>query len=776
MKVSPVKIAIVMIISILATARFGFIAVFVAAAILFGASIIYFAIKRTIDLGVLLTLLAVLFSCTSYTLAASSYTHPTVNYINKYVTLQGITTSPARESAYSENFKYNLKLSSMTKQQLKIKSHETILLITPQKLKCGEEVTVAGLLTDLQPSMNENGFDSAKYYKSQNIFTKIYSEDVNVIAEPKPFSLYTLSGRLAEATDNLIYTYYRDDGAAILSAVLTGSRHHFSFDYNNALLDTGFKHLFHPAYLHIAIITCLIALLRCFTPRRICDIFTAIIFIVYAFVQSQNIGFIRCLLCAAATPLLKNLRGSSHSLTNLAYVTMFCTTISPTIIFNTSFILSAYGSILALTFVPPLAKKLKPLPYILRRAIAFTVVSLAFYTPISMYYFNGVCFYTAFASIITVPAVLILLIAAPFSLLLLTFFKTAPLFGTYVNAMLIVLHKLPFIIKGLPLSQINFPTPSPMFIITFIFGLLYLYCSIRKRSHAARFCSAIVCGLSLSLIFNVSATIGTAEFTFVNVGQGDGAVIQTPFRETVIIDGGGGNSEQSTYNAGTAIFTPYLQNKGINRIEAAVVSHYHQDHIRGVISAIEKVKTDVVFAPKPTKYYTDDMLAAAKELEDVAAAHGTEVYYISEDCEVIFRDGLTLRFYSPSPYIGILDENDTTVAVKVSYGEFSALYTGDMQHNLEQELIKRTDLNSDILKVGHHGSRRSSSEEFIKSVSPTYSVISCGENNYYGHPHAETLAILSCSHVLRTDLLGDIHFRAKKDGSFTVTSQNDKNP
>lgn len=774
MKITPVKLAIIMIVSILATAKFGFTAIMVVSAALLIPSGVYFVIKRKIDLGVLLAVFVTAFSCASYTFSVCSYSHPTINCIDNYATLQGITTSSARESTYSDTYKYNFKISSIETHGRIIKSNETILLSTPEKINCGEGITVSGLIADLPQSMNESDFDTAKYYKSQNIFTRIYSEDITHDFDPKPFSFYTVGGRIAEKIDSVIYSHYADDGAAILSAVLVGNRHHFSNEYNSVLQDTGFKHLFHGAYLHIAIIVFIIALFRKFAPKRICDTATVLIFISYAFLQSSNIGFARCLLCSAGSVLAQNLRGRTYFPDIAAYIVMLCGILSPTIIFNAAFVLSLCGGMLIWAFVPPLSKKLKTLPRILRRPVAFTIVSLFLYTPFSMYYFDGICIYTTLAIFITAPAVVTLLITAPITLLLLTLFGAAPPFATYTNIMVTVLYKLPFIIKDLPLSQINLPTPSPMFIITYIFALVALFYRIKKHHRPKRVCSAILCGLCLSLVVNVSASIGTAEFTFVNVDQGDGAVIRTPFRETVIIDGGGGVSNSTTYNSGSSIFVPYLQSQGINRIEVAVVTHYHHDHIDGVISAIEKIKTDIVFAPAPTKYYSDDMRALMEKLKETAAAHGTRVYFVDEDTEVTFRDGLSLRFYTPSLYLGISSENNTSMAVKVCYGDFTALYTGDTETDLEHELLSRADINSDILKVGHHGSRNASSEEFIDAVSPTYSVISCGEGNLYGHPHAETLERLSDSRVLRTDTLGDIRFRVRKDGEVSVSSQNDK--
>ena len=117
------------------------------------------------------------------------------------------------------------------------------------------------------------------------------------------------------------------------------------------------------------------------------------------------------------------------------------------------------------------------------------------------------------------------------------------------------------------------------------------------------------------------------------------------------------------------------------------------------------------------------------------------------------------------------DVNDTSVLLKVCYGETEALYTGDITAYAERQYIKSgLDLSADILKAAHHGSASSTSEEWVETVSPQYTIISCGENNSYGHPSKETLKRLNGCTVIRTDESGDITFTAdrKKIKNITV--------
>lgn len=766
MKITPIKIAVTMVLGVLATVAFGNLILYVLVAGLV-ASIIYSIIKRRIELCFLILAMAFTIASLSYGYSASTRNHPTIKYIDKYVTLTGEITTSAQKSAYSENYRYDLRLSSITNRYGEVKTNETILLTTPQKLNCGSVVIVRGIIDDLPQQMNENGFDTATHYKSRDVFTRIFTEDITVSGETTKFNIRTLGGRIAEFIDSKIYKYYQGDGAAILSAILTGNTHHFSAVYKDVLSETTFSRFFHPAYLHIWIILAVIGLLKKIVPRKILDMLTVLIFIAYAMLQTGSVGFSRCLICAAAAIIYRLRYGSAYYPDTMATVVTVAVVTTPTIIFHAGFVLSVLGGMLIWAFAPPLAKKLKYVPKFLRHTVAVILVCIFLYTPLSMCYFSGLCIYSFILPIITAPLIICTLISAPIALLLLELCGTAPVFAGYTDFVINTLYKLPYFIEGLPLSHINIATPSVAMIVTYLSGIFLLFYFIHKRRKQILIFSALFSGLCISLVVTAVMRIGTVEFTFVNVDQGDGAVIHTPYRETVVIDGGGGNG-WSGYNPGEVLFVPYLEAKGYNRIEVAIVSHYHQDHIEGIVNMIDSIKTDVVFAPAIQDYYSESMLQWAKRLKEVADANGTKVYYVSENTRIAFGDGLVIDIYAPDPLLGLIDENDTTMPIKASYGEFSVLYTGDMTNYGEYLFMNNADVSADVLKVGHHGSRDSSTADFIAGVNPIYSVISCGIDNTYGHPHSETLERLKNTQILRTDLTMDIKITARKDGSCRV--------
>ncbi len=766
MKVTVIRLALIMVCGILFTDFMGIISSVVICLLASVGLWISFMLKRNIDIGSIVFAVAFLTASVSYSFSISSFYHPTLDYTDRYVTLTGTTITPAKESIYNNNYRYTFRVKYIENARGRFETNDTILLTSKEKLCCGDSIKVKGIIKTMPGKMNENGFDASAYYLSKNIMTRIYSDDITPSDKIHSFSLTELGGRLQERTDELIYRFYDGDNAAILSAVLTGNTSHFSHEYANVLTKTAFKRIFHPAYLHIWLILSVVGLVRSKMKRQYRDMLTAVIFIIYALLQCSNIGFARCLICSSITILYRLRHGESYLPDSIATVVIFCAVAVPTMIFNVSFILSVSGGLIIWAFVPYVVKRLRYVPKVMRRPIAVSIVCALFFAPVSSFFFTGVCVYSFFMPIITAPVVILLLILSPVTLLLLSSSGFSLIFQLITDLAIDFLHALPLFIYDLPFSHINIGNPSKPMMFAIVTAILAAYYFTRNRKRDFKFMSALCSGFCFAVLTLAVMRIPSTEFTFVNVGQGDGALIHKPFGATIIIDGGGG-APYSDYNPGELVFLPYLQAEGCNHIDAAIVSHYHQDHIQGVISVIENIKTDIVYAPKPNDSDSDTMKKWADELRCTAQENGTEICYITEDTRTELGE-LVVDMYLPNKELGKLNENDTSMPVRVQYGDFSVLYTGDMSAAAEKSFISDTDADSDVLKVSHHGSGGSSCREFINEVTPRYSVISCGLDNMYAHPHDETLERLKGSRVLRTDLLGDITISAYKNGNCTI--------
>ena len=241
---------------------------------------------------------------------------------------------------------------------------------------------------------------------------------------------------------------------------------------------------------------------------------------------------------------------------------------------------------------------------------------------------------------------------------------------------------------------------------------------------------------------------------FLDVGQGDAALVICD-GEAMLIDGGPASASQFLYT--------YLR-KETYSLSVMIATHPHDDHIGGLAAALNAVPVDVIYSP-----VTSWNSKPWDSLSKYTSAQGTPIV-IPQERDSFPLGGATVTILHCWPEAWA--ENDMSIVLRVDYGSNCFLFTGDAEEMSEYMMLtERVPLKADVLKVAHHGSRYSSSPEFIEAVAPSWAVLSCGEENPYGHPHDETLRTLAGAKVLRTDQLGTIVFHS--DGQTLTVSTAD---
>lgn len=253
----------------------------------------------------------------------------------------------------------------------------------------------------------------------------------------------------------------------------------------------------------------------------------------------------------------------------------------------------------------------------------------------------------------------------------------------------------------------------------------------------------------------------TLTVHYIDVGQADCALLECD-GEYMLIDGG--NVEDSS------LVVSYLESQGVEELSAVVCTHAHEDHVGGLPGVLAVYPTEAVYAP--TRTYS-------------SGCFDDFVYYSDQQ-------GLTIQIPEPGdafslggasvtvlgPVQSYADPNNTSIVLRVQFGDTRFLFTGDMETTAENDMLDYgMDVQADVLKVGHHGSNTSTGYRFLYEVDPTYAVISVGAGNSYDHPHEEPLSRLQDSGVIlyRTDELGTI--TAVSDGTnITFTWETDSQP
>lgn len=240
---------------------------------------------------------------------------------------------------------------------------------------------------------------------------------------------------------------------------------------------------------------------------------------------------------------------------------------------------------------------------------------------------------------------------------------------------------------------------------------------------------------------------------FINVGQGDAIYIKAPNGEDILIDGG--------RNGKTVV--EYLKKQKVDDIEILIATHPDADHIGGLDEVLEAFKVESVYAPKvshTTKAYKEFLTAVKNEkLKVKTAKKGVKLSV----------KGVTAQFIAPVKTYSDSDLNNWSAVLHVTYGKKSFLFAGDAEEKSETDMINsKQTLKADVLKVGHHGAKQSTGKNFLKTVKPTYAVISVGKGNNYGHPTSTVINNLKNAkvNIYRTDKQGTIV--AKTDGK-TIT-------
>ena len=254
---------------------------------------------------------------------------------------------------------------------------------------------------------------------------------------------------------------------------------------------------------------------------------------------------------------------------------------------------------------------------------------------------------------------------------------------------------------------------------------------------------------------------GVLRVTFLDVGQGDAALVDLPDGSAILVDAGG--LVGSPVDTGERVIAPVLRARRRKNVALAVLSHPHPDHFGGLRRGLRAVTLGALWdtGQGEAEGAGGDYAALLGELR----ARGTPVLRPGDVCGSRVVGGATIEVLAPCPELTPdRGPNDNSFVMRISYGERSLLFVGDAEHAEEADLVQRAGpwLRADVLKVGHHGSRTSTTPAFLAAVDPSLAIVSCGVRNRFGHPAPVTLATLATSRarVLRTD----------REGSITVTT------
>lgn len=322
-----------------------------------------------------------------------------------------------------------------------------------------------------------------------------------------------------------------------------------------------------------------------------------------------------------------------------------------------------------------------------------------------------------------------------------------------------------------PRWSYRIPGPPPWLILTFFIAAVSLAASLRSNHPSRRSIALASCGVLLASTLAVAIypfgpkwAKGKLELTVLDVGQGDSLFVVFPNGRTMLIDGGGafngfpGREEHGGIDPGEEAVSPYLWSRGFQKLDVVALTHAHQDHLGGLTAVLENFRVGRLWIGREVSS------PALANLEELARERKIPIEHELRGKSFQW-DGVSGKFLWPEivpDEIAPPAKNDDSLVLQLHHGNRSVLLPGDAEKQTEREILagnSADSLHADVLKIGHHGSKNSTTPEFLSAVHPRIGIISSGEDNPYGHPSREVLEWLEAAgvRILRTDRDGAVH-------------------
>lgn len=664
-----------------------------------------------------------------------TYEYQSIFYLKEAVLISQTNTSRNNHTSQSAIQKeYPLDGIKVTVKQEKI----------PAPLGEGMRVLVSGTLEEIPLPGNPGQFHERAYYYARKIKWYQDANQVQVLEENYDY-LLRFQEQVKDRMKKGLSRSFSKEKAGILEAMLLGEKGNMDKEDTLLFQILGCSHILAISGLHLSILGggLLKLLCRCSVPRRASIALSAGAMFFYGGLTGSGASVMRAAIMFAVSSgaFLAKRTYDFLSGISLAAILLLCE--SPYYLYDSSFLLS-FGAVLGLAMVYPILfqkgkeKKGRGLA-VLTEGVRSSVSVWFLLLPLVLYFFYELPIWGSIVSIFFMPLSELLLLSGlaggVFGCLPVTL--PGQLAGLVASGILEVFLIMGRILKMLPGSLWIAGQPELWCcVLYYVAASLVLFRKSISPAGKTGKGMKILYGIAVLLLL-IPIPKGSLELTFLDVGQGDCACIQTASGTCYLIDGG----STTVSKVGKYRILPFLKASGIRRLQGIFVSHMDQDHVNGIQELLEMVKTKETQL-KVEWLFLSKCAGTTKELEkleNLGKQAGCQVVYIQKGSKIRDED-LLIECLGPGQIYE--DSNESSQVLHVSQGDFDVLFTGDVEGKGEEqvlELLQECSVTWEVLKVAHHGSKNSSKETFLDCVKPKQAVISCGKDNSYGHPHREVM-------------------------------------
>lgn len=588
-----------------------------------------------------------------------------------------------------------------------------------------------------------------------------YGKGEMEIQPAQGFSLRYAPQRLGELLRSRIAMLYEGDAAILMTALLTGERSAFDDTLYSTLSETGLTHVTAVSGMHCAFLFSLVGLLL--RNKRRATLIGIPILIVFMLMVGGTPSVTRACFMLIVISLAPLFNRENDKPTTLGFALLLILMRNPYAAASISLQLSfaavaglmAFSSPMYLALskrlIAPMAQgKLKGVCKFILATFVTTCAASLFTIPLAAYYFSCVSLISPLSNLLCLPAISFAFYAGILSLALgVVLMPLASIVAIFATAALDYFMAVIHLLSQIPYNAIYTSNPYLVYWLAYFYLMIALvwFTKERRRRTAIMTAALTVSTLVLVIALPVMANGGSKmNAAVLNVGQGE-SVMLCSGGQAAIVDCGSSNS---WINAGT-VAANELNTLGYTELDYLILTHYHNDHANGIATLFSRMKIGCLVIPA---LQDEESVALQEEVLALAEQYQTEVFLISKD-ETLVLGNAALQIFPP---LGAGSTNEEGLSVLCSCEEFDMLITGDMDSDTEQMLLDHAALpDAEILVVGHHGSKYSSSTAFLDAITPEDAIIPVGTNSY-GHPTAEAMGRLAEAgiEVYRTDNNGTV--------------------
>ena len=611
---------------------------------------------------------------------------------------------------------------------INIKAKENIIVYYYNKtnLELGDKVKVVGTLKNIENNTNFNLFNYKKYMLSKNTYFIMNASSIKLISKNNNI-FYSIKNNLSKQIN-------KKKGFRYLNTFIMGDSKEIDENVLESYRTNGISHLFSVSGMHITLLSTLILyILNKIKKSNINYILVIIFLIFYMFLTSFTPSVIRATTLFIFLTLNKLLSLNLSTLRIFLIILFSVLLFNPYNIYNIGFKFSYIISLYLIIF----RKIINRNKNYITKTIVTSFIAFLSSIPILINNFFSINLLTIINNLIFVP--IISFIVFPFSLLTLIIPKIDIIYEILIN----MLEGLSLFVSYFKIEMILKHTNILIILLYYLLITLILFKIVRKQY---KYIFLLV--LFLFIHTNINYITNTFFTTIMDVGQGDSIFIHLPHNKSNILIDAGGNINYD----GSKNIISYLKSEGIQKLDYLIITHGDYDHMGEAINLVNNFKVEKVIFNCGS--YND----LEKELIKVLDKKKIKYYSCIKELNI---DKNKLHFLQTKEYD---NENDNSNVIYTELNGYKFMFMGDASSTTEKEILNKYNLpDIDVLKVGHHGSKTSSSKELINEIKPNYSIISVGKNNRYGHPNKEVLDNLEDSKIYRTDQDGSIIFKIKNN-------------